>query len=120
MITLDQAREVNRVVNEGNVYVPDSARYHRPDFWTEIDGEGDCEDYALGKRAALLAAGADPESLRLALCQVETGECHLVLVVTTDAGEYVLDNRYPEPTMRQDLPYAFVAIQEGSQWLALC
>ena len=119
----DLVAAVNAQVNVRNHYVPDLAHYNAPEFWAAIDqeggGAGDCEDYALAKRSALLAAGVDHSSLRLATCTVETGEGHAVLVVTTDQGQFVLDNRYPDPMPRQALPYIWTAIQEGKTWHAL-
>ena len=49
-------------------------------------------------------------------------EYHLVLVVTTDRGDYVLDARYPEPMVRQDLEaigYRWALIEEDGQWFAV-
>lgn len=118
-VSFTQARDVNRAVNDSSRFASDVERYGKPEFWTEIDGAGDCEDYALGKRAALLATGADSETLRLAICVTETGESHAVLIVTTSDGDYVLDNRHSEPMARQDLPYSFRLIQEGAKWHVL-
>lgn len=58
------------------------------------DGDlyGDCEDYVLAKRAALLARGVPAAALSIAVARNGPGETHAVLVVTTDRGDYVLDN----------------------------
>ena len=119
MTTLDQAREVQASVNR-LPYRSDAVRFERPEFWAELDAAGgDCEDFALAKRAALLAQGADPASLHLALCWTETQEFHAVLVVDTERGSYVLDNRHAEPMRKQDLGYRWHSIQEGHTWHAL-
>lgn len=117
--TLDQSREVHVSVNR-LPYRSDAERYGRAEFWSELDAAGgDCEDFALAKRAALLAQGADPAGLHLALCWTEREEFHAVLVVDTDAGSYVLDNRHAEPMRKQDLGYRWHSIQEGNKWHAL-
>jgi predicted transglutaminase-like cysteine proteinase len=53
---------------------------------------GDCEDYALEKRHALIAAGIPAETMSIAVVQTVRGDTHAVLLVATDHGEYVLDN----------------------------
>lgn len=56
---------------------------------------GDCEDYALEKRHALIKAGVPRSALSLAVVLTPRGERHAVLVLTTDRGEYVLDSLTP-------------------------
>jgi hypothetical protein len=59
---------------------------------------GDCDDFALEKRAQLSEAGVPFTAMRLALCEVETGEPHAVLVVKDEEGnDWILDNRQPLP-----------------------
>lgn len=116
------ARQVHRAVNEATRYVDDMDLYGRKEFWTVARGAGDCEDYALAKRAALLAAGADPAALRLLTAWIASGEYHLVLVVTTTQGDYVLDARHAEPMTRQELEmqgYRWHHIEEGGRWFAV-
>ncbi|WP_119154283.1 transglutaminase-like cysteine peptidase [Caldimonas tepidiphila] len=113
---------VNRDVNTATRYVSDEELYGRPEHWTIARGAGDCEDYALAKRAALLAAGADPAHLRLATAWIASGEYHLVLIATTDRGEYVLDARHPFPMVRQDLEaqgYRWHLVEEAGRWFAV-
>lgn len=45
-----------------------------------------------------------------------TSEYHVVLIVTTDKGDYVLDNRYPFPMERRALNYKWDKIQQGDKW----
>ncbi len=52
---------------------------------------GDCEDYALAKRAALQRRGIAKSNLLLAVGRAN-GEAHTVLVVRTSNGDYVMDN----------------------------
>ena len=109
---------MNSTINESTSYRSDAAQYAKPDYWEAASGTGDCEDYALAKRNRLIAAGCDPLAIHLATCWVETGEYHAVLIVNTSTGDYVLDNRYPFPMMRQDLEYKWDKMQEGQSWCA--
>lgn len=97
---------VNGEVNGDTRYTVDAALYGRPDFWEVADGAGDCEDYALAKRAKLRELGWPEDALRLATCTYH-GEGHAVLTIDTDAGCYVLDNRYPQPQPWHVLPYVW-------------
>ena len=78
---------VNRAVNS-------SIRPQRrsTQVWTVGARVGDCKDYAMNKRAQLIARGVPAGALRLAIGFTARGEGHAVLVVRTTAGDYVLDN----------------------------
>lgn len=62
------------------------------DVWTVRPAAGDCEDYALTKRRALIEAGFPPSALRLAYVKTRSGEGHAILMVETSGGRLVLDN----------------------------
>lgn len=62
------------------------------DRWSVGASSGDCEDYVLTKRRALIKAGVAPSSLRIAYVKTSWGEGHAILVVKTSKGDYVLDN----------------------------
>lgn len=117
-ISCTTARAVNQQINSSTSYRCDVDMYARPDFWEAAAGQGDCEDFALAKRAKLIAQGADPKHLRLATCWTEAGDYHAVLIVTTTEGDYVLDNRHQFPMPKQDLAYRWDKIQEGATWHA--
>jgi len=86
-------QQVNAAYNAAIQPEEDSVHYGRVDYWTiPTDGFGDCEDYALAKRKALIAANFSPRALRIAVARSNTGEPHAVLTVATDHGDYVLDN----------------------------
>jgi predicted transglutaminase-like cysteine proteinase len=112
----DLAQEINARVNTFP-YETDMARFHAPDFWERIaNGGRDCEDYALEKRAQLLQAGVPLSDLRIALCTVETGESHAVLLVADPelGGDWILDNRQPSPYTLDEfrgLGYSGVSLQ---------
>jgi predicted transglutaminase-like cysteine proteinase len=62
------------------------------DTWTINASTGDCEDYVLAKRAALIRAGIPASSLRIAYVKTRRGEGHAILVVKTNGKDLVLDN----------------------------
>jgi predicted transglutaminase-like cysteine proteinase len=71
--------------------------FGEPDRWTHPVARGphlagDCEDFVLAKRSALLAQGVPSAALSIALATTPAGERHAVLLVNTAGGEYVLDN----------------------------
>lgn len=68
-------------------------RHDRGDIWSIDVKVGDCEDYVLTKRDKLIGLGVSPASLRIATAMTPSGIGHAVLVVRTDQGDYVLDNR---------------------------
>lgn len=60
--------------------------------WIINPASGDCNDYAVSKRAQLRAAGWPAHSLLLSEVVTSWGEHHLVLVVRTNKGDLVLDS----------------------------
>ena len=60
--------------------------------WLIGPARGDCNDYAVTKRHALLQKGVPSRSLRLSVVKTASGIGHLVLVVATTRGPLVLDN----------------------------
>lgn len=92
-----QLNKVNRKINHDLVRRSDQESYGQEDFWATplSDGKaayGDCEDYVLEKRRALIAGGVPANALSAAIVTTSWGETHAVLLVDTDRGEYVLDN----------------------------
>jgi len=75
------------------------------------DGTGDCNKYALTKRRELVAQGFPRGALLLATATTERGEGHLVLVVRTDRGDLVLDNRVQRVVDWSVLPYHWISVQ---------
>lgn len=66
-------------------------RLDTADIWKLNPRAGDCEDYALTKRAALIRAGYPAGALRIAIGR-SGNENHAVLIVMTITGKFVLDN----------------------------
>jgi predicted transglutaminase-like cysteine proteinase len=86
------------------------------------DGYGDCNKYAIAKRAELIALGWPRTALLLAAATTEDGEGHLVLVVTTTKGDLVLDNRQRHIVEWRDLPYRWISRQNPrnlAEWVSI-
>lgn len=66
------------------------------DVWRDDTNVGDCEDYALAKRKALIAAGWAPGQALIALADLPDGRAHAVLILRTDRGDLVLDNLHDD------------------------
>ena len=85
---------VMAVLNQVNTQVNRAIRprVDRADVWTLNPAYGDCEDYVLSKRSALIRQGLPASSLRIAYTHTRRGAPHAVLVVRSSQGDYVLDN----------------------------
>lgn len=79
------------------------------DVWTVGASSGDCEDYVLSKRRALINAGVPASSLRIAHVKAQ-GVDHAILVVKTDASDLVLDNLVSNVTLLQETRYKVLAV----------
>ena len=89
---------VNAYVNAHVRFVDDSIQFGAADRWlapsdTLARGRGDCEDYAIAKRAMLRAAGfADKDLYLVVLKDLSRRADHAVLVVRAAGRFLVLDN----------------------------
>ena len=90
--------EINRAVNLAVRPVSDAKR-HGADVWTSplvtlASAQGDCEDYAIAKLAALWAAGIAESETRLAIVHdTRAKEDHALAMVRLDGRWLALDNR---------------------------
>lgn len=69
--------------------------YHATPFEMLVKGAGDCEDFAYAKMITLLSLGFNLEDMNLKYVTVNSGGkpmAHMVLVVHSKQGSYVLDN----------------------------
>lgn len=111
-------QKINKSWNEKVAYRKDKYKYGKSDYWTVPEKlEGDCEDYAIAKQITL--DGLDIGS-KLATCWTETGRYHAVLIVETDKGSLVLDNRYHDVRRYEDLKYKWDKIEgDNEKWYAI-
>jgi len=118
----DQLIDINNAINAAVVPVTDEQQYSISEFWTYPDGAGDCEDFALAKRKALIAEGWNPSTLMIAVVRQQNGEGHAVLMVRTDRGDLVLDNQEGRVLVWNETPYHFLKRQsqaDAGQWVDL-
>ena len=113
------AERINSDVNARVMYKSDLEQFDTPEFWVKAGQYGDCEDYALAKREALLQAGWPKDKLGLCVCYTQLGEGHCVLWVETDKGSFILDNNYGFPMKPSDLPYRWESMLCDCQWVQL-
>lgn len=83
-------RKINRTIRGRN----DDDNSMNGDLWQVNVKSGDCEDFALTKRSRLISMGWSSRALRIATAVTRSGEGHAVLIVRTDRGDLVLDNRF--------------------------
>lgn len=103
---------VNVTVNHTITEVSDAEHFHAADIWTlPTDGQGDCEDFQLQKRHDLIALGFPRQALMMTVVRDENDEGHAVLIVRTDRGDLVLDNRTDAIRDWAAAPYEFVKRQ---------
>ena len=109
----DQVVELNRAVN-----AQIKPRQESKDIWSVNVLAGDCEDYALTKRAKLIRLGFAPGALRIALTRTPRGIGHAVLVIRSTDGDLVLDNRTDRIFRFNESDLRFVAMSgsDPMQW----
>lgn len=110
-----QLQAVTQGVNRSMRAVEDRVRFGVADRWTVGGGQGDCEDFAMTKRAMLIARGWSPSSVLVALVYFR-GAQHAVLVARTDGGDYVLDNLNSAVKPWRGTPYSWAKIQDPSEF----
>jgi predicted transglutaminase-like cysteine proteinase len=89
--SLSTLQNVNISVNRSIRAVRDQQQFGVRDKWSVGGKSGDCEDFALAKRSALMRRGFKRSHLLMAVGSAN-GEVHAVLVVRTRDGDFVLDN----------------------------
>lgn len=115
-----ELRRINREINRAIRPATDRALYGVEEYWQRplligaAGARGDCEDYALEKRARLLALGYAPDALAMAVAVAPGVGLHAVLIVQTDHGDFVLDNLHGEPRTLTSLNYVWLSRQVGS------
>ena len=101
---------VNMIVNRAIIPQHKTANVIEAN-WVVSPANGDCNDYAVTKRHELQARGWPTSALLLAEVVTSWGEHHLVLVVSTREGDFVLDNLAPTVRRWQETYYHWVRMQ---------
>jgi predicted transglutaminase-like cysteine proteinase len=114
--------QVNAYVNGKIAPISDQDLYGEPERWAYPTDAGDCEDYLLLKKRSLQELGFPPEALLITVVLDEKNEGHAVLTITTDGGDFILDNRRNDVLRWSDTDYTFLKRQSHNdpvQWVAL-
>jgi predicted transglutaminase-like cysteine proteinase len=127
MIALDQQIwdtivQINEKVNGTILSVADQDHWGVVDRWDyPDDGLGDCEDIQLLKRKLLVETGLPRRALRMAVVIDDQGVGHAVLIVRTDHGEFILDNKRDAVLAWQGTGYHYVKREgdESAAWVWL-
>lgn len=117
----ERVERLNREINTRIKHASDERAYGLSDYWVVPNGafpRGDCEDYVLAKRQALVEAGTPADRLAIALVETRWGEAHAVLLLSTPKGEYVLDNLTPRILHWTEVDYVWRERQLPGQPLA--
>lgn len=112
---LQIATRINASVNREIRAQTDQSNYGVPERWTlPYNGRGDCEDFALLKMKRLIDAGIPASNLLLAVVAGSMPEPHVVLVLRSDSGDYVLDNLASRVSTWRASGYTFLRMQNPS------
>src|SRR5215212_5715038 len=121
-ITWNTILEVNRRVNKSVRSLPDRDHWGVADRWDLAeDGSGDCEDFQLLKRKLLADAGLPRRAMRMTVVIDERDEGHAVLMIRTDRGDFILDNKTSAVLPWSKTGYIFVKRegQDSTAWVSL-
>jgi predicted transglutaminase-like cysteine proteinase len=85
------------------------------------DGRGDCEEYVNIKRKRLVEAGIPRRALRVVVVIDEENAGHAVLMLRTDKGDFILDNKRNAVLAWHQTGYVFIKreSQDRQEWVAL-
>ena len=114
---------LNKWANEAIKPLTDLEHWGVIERWSyPDDGYGDCEDYVLLKRRMLIQSGWPREALLVTVVRDKEIKTHAVLTVTTDKGDYILDNQNDDILLWSETGYRFVKRQSQSDpnvWVSL-
>jgi predicted transglutaminase-like cysteine proteinase len=112
----------NRRVNSRIKPLTDKEHWGVVDSWDfPDDGYGDCEDYQLLKRRNLAEQGLPRRAMRMTVVIDDQGEGHAVLMIRTDRGDFVLDNKTNAVLPWNQTGYVYVKRegQDSTAWVSL-
>ncbi|KRE00127.1 transglutaminase [Bosea sp. Root381] len=85
---------MNLRVNREIEAITDEEHWGVVDRWDLAeDGKGDCEEFALVKRKRLAEAGVPRRAMLVTVVIDEENAGHAVLMIRTDRGDFILDNK---------------------------
>lgn len=122
----EKLKGINHFYNRSVLFRSDQENWGVVDYWASpIEllnrGQGDCEDYAIGKYFSLIAMGVPPAKMRMVYVRAQTGgtiQAHMVLAYYPEpmAEPLILDNLITDirpASRRPDLAPVFSFNAEG-------
>ncbi len=113
-------RLIEKVNRDVNAYIA-PRNDSNIDRWVLGAAIGDCEEYVLSKRSILAKSGIALGALRIATATTGQGVGHAVLIVRTEKGDYVLDNRTDviKLVSRTDLTFHAISGSNPKKWTSV-
>ncbi|MDZ5697656.1 transglutaminase-like cysteine peptidase [Chelativorans sp. M5D2P16] len=114
--------EVNNAVNTTVIPRTDTESWGIEEYWSFPDLYGDCEDFVLEKRRLLMAAGVPASNLLITVVRQPNGDGHAVLTVSTNMGDFILDNLEPRILAWSETEYQYLKRQSArhaGEWTAV-
>jgi predicted transglutaminase-like cysteine proteinase len=115
-------QKVNNAANLSIEPITDQNLWGVSERWSYPDKRGDCEDYVLSKRKALMNLGVPASALLITVVRQQNGDGHAVLTVRTSRGDYVLDNLEAKILLWNQTDYRFLKRQsefDSGQWVSV-
>jgi predicted transglutaminase-like cysteine proteinase len=113
---------LNTKINQEINPVTDMDHWGTVERWDMAeDGRGDCEEYVLVKRKRLVEAGIPRRALRVVVVIDDENAGHAVLMLRSDKGDFILDNKRNAVLPWHQTGYVYVKreSQENIGWVAL-
>ncbi|MGE4372165.1 MAG: transglutaminase-like cysteine peptidase [Xanthobacter sp.] len=118
-----QLTQINLQYNAAIAPITDMEQYGQTEHWSYADtGLGDCEDYVLEKRRALIEMGWPASVLLITVVRDHNGDGHAVLTVVTDKGDLILDNQENAILPWKETGYRYVkrqSYEDPNKWVFL-
>lgn len=115
-------RQINLSVNASIDPITDEDLYGKEEVWAYPTDAGDCEDYALLKRRALMDRGFSAADLLMTVLLKPNGEGHAVVTVRTSQGDFILDNLEADVLLWSKTSYKFLKRQasfHSGRWVTI-
>jgi predicted transglutaminase-like cysteine proteinase len=113
---LEVISAINLRANRSIRSISDMQQYRVAERWALPTARGgDCEDYAIYKKAALIKAGFPPDQLLIATVLDRKRQSHAVLVVRTGTQDLILDNLTNRIVTWDKTGYTFLRLQDPQQ-----
>ena len=117
-----KVREINTAVNRQISPVLDINSRGVSEYWEIPTTQGDCEDFSLLKRSRMISAGFMPSQLPLTKVRLPNGQAHIILVLRSEEGDFVLDNLSNRVHPITNVNFRFLSMQSASNansWLTI-